>query len=72
MTYTSEQLRRLDALAAERVMGWEEKREHGHHWSVPLTCPFFRDWDNATWPYAPMFTTDRADVMELFTSFWVS
>lgn len=58
-------IHKLDALVAERVMGWVVSNECGKHWMVPLECPFFREWDKATWPHCPAFSTNIADAWEV-------
>lgn len=56
----------INALVAERVMGWKVRRESGHHWEVPLESPYFREWDQATWPHTPDFAGNIAHAMEVF------
>lgn len=59
----------INALVAERVMGWKVRRESGHHWEVPLESPYFREWDQATWPHTPDFAGNIAHAMEVLMTF---
>ena len=63
--------RKIDALVAEKVMGFSVTREYAFPaWSVPPESPLFRKWDGEYVSNgAPPFSTDIAAVWSVVEKF---